>query len=105
MVIEALKQRRETISADIRQLRENLAHIDAVIKMFDDDAPAKPRKQRGEVTRAMLNALRESGRKMTAQEIATTIGLDAQQVRIALTQQRVKDVVRRDDAGAWEIAK
>ncbi len=35
MVIEVLKQRRESISADIRQLRENLAHIDAVIKMFD----------------------------------------------------------------------
>ncbi len=84
MVIETLRQRRESIAADIRQLRQNLAHIDAVIKMFEPGA-VKPRRQRGEVTRAMLDVLRESNRRMTPQEIAAGCGLSVDQIRIALT--------------------
>ncbi len=107
MVIETLRQRRESMAAEIRQLRENIAHIDAVIKIFEPDG-VKPRRQRGEVTRAMLDVLR-GGKRMTPQEIATACGLSVDQIRIALTQQRVKGVVGKiEEAGkltTWEITR
>lgn len=106
MVIEALIQRRESMAAEMRQLRDNIHHLDVVIKMFEG-ASTKPRKQRGEVTRAMLNILREATAPMTAREIAEKMGTEVNRVGVALSLQRRRGTVKASgEAGsayAWEI--
>ena len=108
MVIEALRQRRESMAAEMRQLRDNIHHIDVVIKMFEG-VSVKPRKQRGEVTRAMLNILREATAPMTAREIAGKMGTEVNRVGVALSLQRRRGAVKATgvpgDAYRWEIVQ
>lgn len=108
MIIETLTKRRNEISAQIRELKESLTHIDATIKLFQGDytAPKKPRHEG--LTRAIFDVLRNADKPLTTSEIAGMIEADASRVEISLAAQKNKGLVtgKRDGRECvWGIVK
>lgn len=99
--MEVLTTKRREIAARIRELNEQLAHLDAVIAMFG----GTPRPRGKHKARLILDTLREGG-EMTVAEIAEAVGGDVKQVSAALSHQRAKGAVRSERRGesvVWGI--
>lgn len=114
----ALKGRRASIAGNItetearlRHMREALSHVDATLRLFDDEidpgsiAPKKPYKRvklfgEGELNRLISDAMRKRGEPMrcpdTAASIVKTLGHD---------QDAAKGMVRRVRANLQYLAK
>lgn len=105
MIIEALTKRRTEISAQIRELKESLTHIDATIKLFQGDYTTL-RVKHGNITRAVFDVLRNATEPMTTSEIATAINMDTKPVGAALNvQQRKGKVIGKREGlySSWQI--
>lgn len=106
-IIHQLTSRRGEMADQIRTLQHGLTHLDATIRLFQSDyKPA--RIKRGDVTRTMLDVLRESSQPMATREIAEAIGSTVKRTGIALCGQRKKGVVKSERRGkcvAWEIVQ
>jgi hypothetical protein len=98
MPLDALRTRRCSIAAELRELTAALTHLDATIKLFEPGYRA-PRGKRGELVRAILDALRDATEPMSTQEVADAVGMDAKRVGVALYQQARKGVVRAEGRG------
>ena len=138
-VIAGLTRRRAALAGDIehtherlRQMLANLETIDATLKMFDPDYPIetiKPKAfrpppdwaRRGEMSRTVLNILRQASEPMTTRDIALemliTRALDksdkrllrlmGKRVGVALRYQRDNGLVKSEQGPGqymlWEI--
>jgi hypothetical protein len=104
-IINGLIARRGEMADQIRKLQSGLTHLDATIELFQPDYQPV-RVQRGDITRSMLDVLREATQPMTTPEVAEKIGSSVKRTGIALCGQRKKGAVKSQKAGkcvAWEI--
>ncbi len=139
-VLSGLTKRRAELSGEADALRNRLAqistdlnHLDAVIRQFDPDhdipgiRPKRPRgtdaAERGQMSRFVLNALREAPSPMTvatiAQQLLVECGVDVtdgkrarlmnKRVSMTLRHQERRGTVRAvralGQAAVWEIAR
>lgn len=107
MIIEALKKRRNEISEQVRKLKADLVHLDATIRIFAGENP-KPQTKRGDVSRVLLDTLREAGQPISINEIAAKTGIDTKRLGRAIDYQRSQEVVRSvsgvGQIRLWELA-
>ena len=125
-VVSALVRKRSELAGEIAaaekrlvQLRADLSHVDAVLRLFDADAepeairPKLPRRRTrwfadGELPRRVLDVLRAVvDGPLTAEEIASRIAvrkcLEASDTRtLALVQKGVRNYLRRQQNGLIE---
>jgi hypothetical protein len=106
-IIHQLIGRRGEIADQLRKLETSLVHLDATIELFQPDYKPVPVK-RGDITRVMLDVLREATQPMTTPEVAERIGSSVKRTGIALCGQRKRGVVRSERTGkctAWEMVR
>lgn len=93
MIIATLTTRRNEIAVQIRELKESLTHIDATIKLFQDDAPKLKKPRYEGLTRVIFDVLRDADKPLTTSEIAGMIEANASRVGISLAAQKNKGLV------------
>lgn len=108
MIIETITNRRNDIAAQIRELQISITHIDATIKLFQEDHAPPKRPRREGVTRAIFDTLRSAEKPLTTSEIADMIEVDSKRVGIALIVQRKKGLITGERDGreaVWEVVR
>lgn len=115
-VVSALKTKRAELSGEIQRLeerraalREHLAHVDAVLRLFcyaGDPGAIKPRRKRnwmfrrGELQRMVLNIERAATGPLSKEDIAIEVmsrkGWSADPELLETIAEKVKDVRKRE---------
>lgn len=106
MIIDTLTRKRNDIAAQIRELTESLTHLDATIKLFAPEYQ-KPRLKRGDISRAIFDAIRSAGKPLTTAELSQATSIDMKRMGTILSQQyrrgQVKRERREDGLNLWGL--